>query len=271
MVVPRTNMKPILLAGLMAATPAWADGALRDLCSERPGLDTPACTVDPGHLQIEVGLGDWTLDQQPDSRTDTILAGDISARYGVGGNTEIRLGWTAYGHSRTRDYATGTIERISGAGDVTIGLKQNLSDPGGDGFSMALLPYATLPTGRNGIGAGDWGAGILIPINYALTRTFTLEMTPEWDAAVDSDGNGRHSAYGSAAGLNMKFSDQWSMSIEGQLLSDRDPGGHSTHALAGTYIAWQPKDRLQFDAGTQAGLNHATPGIEIYFGITEKF
>ena len=136
----------------LVAAPAWADDKLRDLCAERPGLDTPACTVDPGHLQVEVGLGDWMLDKQPDGRTDTIVAGDISARYGVGESTEVRLGWTAYGHSRTRDYAIGAVERLSGTGDITIGLKQNLSSPSGDGFSIALLSYATLPIGKNGLG-----------------------------------------------------------------------------------------------------------------------
>jgi hypothetical protein len=270
MVAPPVNLTPILLAGL-ATSPALADDKVRDLCAERPGLDTPACTVDQGHLQVEVGVGDWTRDKQPDIRTDTIVASDVSARYGVGESTEIRLGWTAYGHSRTRDYATGAVDHLSGTGDVTIGLKQNLSSPSGDGFSMALLPYATLPTGKNGVGAGDWGAGLLLPVSYALTEVFTLEMTPEWDAAVNNDGRGRHSAYGSAAGLGVKLNERWSMSVEAQLIRDGDPAGHSTQALAGAYLAWQPKDRIQFDAGAQAGLNHATPDLEIYFGITEKF
>jgi type 1 fimbria pilin len=264
-------MKIVILGLALIAAPALAEDKLRDLCAERPGLDTPACTVDPGHLQIEIGLGDWTLDKQPDSRTDTIVAGDILARYGVGTSTEIRLGWTSYGHSRTRDIATGAVDRLSGTGDVTIGLKQNLVSPSGDGFSVALLPSVSLPTGKTGIGAGDWGAGLLIPVSYDLTETLTLEATPEIDAAVDGDGKGRHAAYGSAAGLGVKLSDKWSMSVEGQLIRDRDPDGRSTHALAGAYVAWQPKDRIQFDAGAQAGLNHATPDVELYFGISEKF
>ena len=95
-------MKKILLLGLLVSSPGLAEDKLRDLCAERPGLDTPACTVDPGHLQVEVGLGDWTLDRQSGNRTDTILLGDISARYGVGESTEIRLGGTAEGRVRTR-------------------------------------------------------------------------------------------------------------------------------------------------------------------------
>ena len=264
-------MKKLILGSLLVAAPALADDGLRDLCAERPGLDTPACTVDAGHLQVEVGLGDWTLDKRSDSRTDTIVTGDLSARYGVGDSTEIRFGWTAYGHARTRDIATGAIDRTSGTGDVTIGLKQNLSHPDGGGFSLALLPYAVLPTGKNGIGAGDWGAGLLIPLSYSLSDQLTLELTPETDAAVDGDGSGRHLAYGSAAGLGIKLSAQVSMSIEAQLIRDRDPAGHLTQALGGVYFAYQPKGRIQFDAGAQAGLSHATPDIELYFGVSEKF
>ena len=110
----------LVLAGVTAA-PAWADDGLRDFCGDRPGLNTPACTVDKGHLQLELGLGDWTLDRQPGSRTDTIAAGDIALRYGVTDSTELRLDWTAYNHVRQRD--AGTIDRASGVGDVTIGLK----------------------------------------------------------------------------------------------------------------------------------------------------
>ena len=264
-------MKLALMAGLLLASPAFAEGELRDLCAERPGLDTPACTVDPGHLQIEMGLGDWTLDKQAGDRTDTVLLGSALARYGVGTSTEVRLGWTAYGHVRTRDRMTDAIDRSSGTGDVTIGLKQNLSSPSGDGFSLALLPYATLPTGKKDIGARDWGVGLLIPISVDLTDKVSWEATPEMDAAVDADGKGRHLAFGSAAGLGIDLSKRWSMSIEGELVRDRDPAGHSTRALAGAFLAWKPKEQLQFDAGAQAGLNHATPDIELYFGVSRKF
>jgi len=261
----------LLLAVALITTPAWAEDKLRDLCAERPGLDTPACTVDPGHLQIELGAGDWTLDRNAVSRTDSIAIGQMSARYGIGGSTEIRFGWDGYGHVRVRDRTTGAIDRSAGGGDISVGLKQNVSSPSGDGFSAALVPYGTIPIGRKDIGTGDWGAGLLAPLSYVLTERLTLEMTPEIDAAVNDSGHGRHTAYGSAAGLGIKLSEKWSMSIEGQVIRDRDPSGHSSQALGGTYIAWQPKDRIQFDAGAQAGLNHATPDIELYFGISEKF
>jgi hypothetical protein len=261
----------ILLAAALVASPALAQDKLRDLCSDRPGLNTPACTVDPGHLQVEAGLANWTLDKQSDTRTDTVLAGEVLARYGVGKQTEVRLGWTAFGHVRTRDRATGSIDRTSGVGDITIGVKQNFAGPDGDGFSVALLPYATLPTGKSEIGEGDWGAGLLIPLSYDLSEHVKLEMTPEADAAVDEDGHGRHFAYGSAAGIGLKLGEKMTLSGEAQLIRHRDPVKSSTQALAALSMTYQPKPRLQFDIGAQAGLNHATPDLALYAGVSEKF
>jgi hypothetical protein len=260
----------VLLTGI-ATAPALAEDKLRDFCGDRPGLGTPACTVDAGHLQVEVGLGDWTLDRQPDTRTDTIQAGAVALRYGIGDTTELRFGWDGYARVRTRDRTSGAVDRTGGVGDVTVGIKQNLHNPDGSGLSIALLPYATLPTGKDGIGAGDWGAGLIVPVNYALSQTLTFELTPEVDAAVNSSGDGRHLAYGSVIGLQAKVSEKIGVGAELEAIRDRDPDGHSTQALAGLSLAYQPQDQTQLDFGANAGLNHHSPDIELYFGIARKF
>lgn len=263
-------MKFLILAAFIPA-PALAADALRELCADRPGLNTPACTVDAGHLQIEAGLGDWTLDKQADSRTDTVLLGDIAARYGIGNSTEVRLAWTGYGHIRTRDRLSGTIERMSGIGDVTVGLKQNLANPDGKGFSLALLPEASLPTGTHGVGQGAWSARLLLPISYDLSDHVKVEMTPELDAAADADGHGRHGAVGSAAGLAFALNDKLDLSVEAQAIRDRDPEHHETQALGSLSLAYQAQEHTQLDIGAQAGLNRNSPDVEMYFGISRKF
>ena len=261
----------LLLAPLLLSAGAAHAEDLRDFCGDRPGLGTPACTIDKGHLQIEAGLGDWTLDKQPDSRTDTILSGDLLARYGLTDSLEARIGWTAYGHVRTRDRTSGDVSRQSRVGDVTVGLKQNLMNPDGSGFSIALLPFASLPVGRQPVGAGDWGAGLVMPINYELSDAIQLEFTPEIDAAVDEDGHGRHLAFGGVIGAADKISETVTATLEYQAERDRDPSGHETQQLAGLSVAWLAQDQLQFDLGTNVGLNHAAPDVELYFGISRKF
>ena len=258
----------LLVAG--AATTAQADD-LRQFCPDRPGLDTPPCTIDPGHVTVEMGGLDWTEEKDPDTRTDTLVAGDLLVRLGLSNALEAKIGWTPYGHVRERDRATGAITRSSGTGDVSVSLQQNLSNPDGQGFSVAVAPYATLPTGGKAIGAGDWGAGVLVPISYGITDKVSLTATPEIDAAVDQDRNGRHFAYGSVVGINYQFTTRFTSALELQATRDDDPEGHSTETLASLSVAYQPENGLQFDVGAVKGLNDDSPDIELYFGVARRF
>ena len=253
---------------LLAAGTARAEG-LRDLCPDRPGLGTPACTMDPGHVQVEIGLGDWTLTRQGRDREDDLATGDLLVRYGLNSSLEMQVGWTAYTHIRTR--SGNVVAHDGGTGDVTIALRQNLHNPDGSGFSIAIMPYATLPTGSDGIGAGDWAAGVLVPVSYELPHGFALALTAEADAAVDADGNGRHFAYSAVLGLDMKLAEKVGATAELSLARDEDPSGHTTTALAGLSANWTPNDNLQLDVGANAGLNRNAPDVELYFGVARRF
>ena len=263
-------MRRLILPAILLVTAA-APATARDLCPDRPGLGTPACTLDPGRIQVEIGMMDWTLDRQPDSRTDTILAGDTLLRIGIDQQTEAQIGWTAYGHVRTRDRMTGAVDRADGTGDVTLAIRRNLANPDGSGLAIALQPYVTLPIGGSAIGAGDWGAGLIAPVSYDLAGGLQLALTPQVAAAVDSDGNGRHLMYGSVLGLGFDLSDAVGATVELAAYRDSDPAGHTTQALAGLSFGWQPGDDSQLDAGVNLGLNRDTPDIELYFGITRRF
>ncbi|MBV9883621.1 MAG: transporter [Sphingomonadaceae bacterium] len=253
---------------LLAAAPARAE-TLRDLCPDRPGLGTPACTMDPGHVQIELGLGDWTLTRDPGAREDDLTTGDLLVRYGLTPSLEMQVGWTAYTHVRTR--AGGVVAHQSGIGDVRLALRQNLHNPDGSGFSAALMPYVSLPTGSDGIGAGDWGAGLIVPVSDRLSQKVTLDFTGEADAAVDADGNGRHFAYSAVFGVDVALSDKVGTTWELSVARDEDPSGHSTQLLAGLSADWTPGSNTQLDVGTNVGLNRNVPDVEVYFGVAQRF
>jgi hypothetical protein len=259
-------------AMLLAALPASAQAqGERDLCTDRPGLGTPPCTVEPGRVVFELGLGDWTRDQDSRERVDTIVAGDALARIGLTEHLEAQIGWTSYGHVRTRDRTTDAVDRASGTGDVTLTLLRNLQNPDGSGVSIALMPFATLPVGGGAIGAGDWGAGLRAPFSVELGAGVALALTPEVDAAVDQDGSGRHLAYGSVAGLDLDLSDSVSGTAELSAFRDDDPSGHATQMLAGLSLGWQPSDDLQLDIGANLGLNHDSPDTQLYIGVARRF
>jgi hypothetical protein len=260
----------LILLGIAGAAQA---GELRELCADRPGKGSPACTVDAGHLQAEVGLVDWSHERNRDSIEDDLLIGDVALRYGLGSSTELRLGWTAHGHVRTKDRRTGLVSRDHGSGDVTIGLRQNLHDPDGSGFAIAVQPFATLPTGGHAIGAGSWGAGLVVPVTYQLPSNIQFGLTSEIDAAPDEDRHARHLAYSETASVSLPVTRSITGSVELWALRDRDPAGHGNQYSLDLAAAWIPKEkaRLQLDGGTYVGLNRRTPDLEGYVGVTGKF
>jgi hypothetical protein len=261
----------LALAALLAAMlPAAAKAAeAREFCPDRPGLGTPPCTIDRGRGDLEVGLADWTLDRSGGDRTDTWVLGDLLVRYGLSDHLEMQLGWTAFGTVRQR--VGGSVSHASGTGDVTLALRRNLVHPDGKGFSAAVMPYASLPTGGSAIGAGDWSAGLLVPLSYELPHGVTLDFTGRIEAAADGDRHGRHLAYGGIAGLDVSLPHDVTATLELSAQRDEDPGGRSTQLVGGLSLAWMARPGLQLDAGANAGLAGGAPDAELYVGIAHRF
>jgi hypothetical protein len=258
----------VLGLGLGAvASPA----AARDYCPDRPGLDTPPCTIEPGRFSVEMSGVDWTRDDSGDTISDTLLVGDLALRFGIADHAELRFAWTPYGHVHTRDRTTGAVDNQSSTGDVTLGLKRNLLDPTGKNVSVAVLPFVSLPSGGQAIGAGDWGAGLQLPVSVPLTGAVSFALTPEIDAAVDGDRNGRHLAFGTAAGFAIQPRDGVNFAVETAVIRDEDPAGTTTQALAGASVGLMLGKNFQVDAGTVIGLNHAAPDTELYVGLARRF
>jgi hypothetical protein len=261
----------LLFILLLSISARGAAQDMRELCPTRPGLGTPPCIVDRRHVVGEVAIGDWIRENDPDAGTDTIVFGDLLLRYGIDSVSEVQLGWTAFGHVRERDKALAAVSKSNRVGDITLAYKRNLSNPDGEGLSIAFQPFATLPVGRSPIGAGDWGGGLLLAVSRDLGNGLQLQLTPEVDAAVDEDGNGRHLSFGAVIGVGVDLAETINAAIEFSAFRDNDPSGPQSELLAAFALAWQPHDNLQLDVGSVAGLNHASPDLRLYFGVSQRF
>lgn len=265
---------------IVAPRPSFADegvdtapAKLHELCTERPGLTTAACTVDSGHLQVEIGIADWERDKDSDARQDQLKLGDVQLRYGLADRTELQISWLPYVRTATRDHEAGSLARTLGIGDVTVGLKQNLKHPRekANGFAAAILPYASLPTGTNGGGDGDWSAGLVVPVSYKFSDAVALALSPRVAAEVDEDRSGHHLAYGAATGFQYSISEKVRVSPELELMRSRDPADHATLASAALSLAWKVRKVTQLDVQGLLGLNAATPNVRLALGISHKF
>lgn len=263
----RASIVAALLMLAFGNSPTPADA--RDLCPERPGQTTPPCTVEPGRLVLETGLIDWSLQQSTETRSDTFTIGQSALRIGVADHAEIAIGWTPFATQRVRDKLAGLVDRQSGIGDITFAVKRSFGKA--DAPMVAIKAFVTAPVGTSPSGAGDWTAGAVVPVSIPLSATVQLSLTPEIDAAVNGSGSGHHIAYGSAGGLGFKLSNTLGLGADVRVLRDNDPNGDTTKATAGTSLAYQRGDNLQFDVGGNYGLNRNSPDVELYVGVAKRF
>lgn len=260
-------MRMVLLATvLLVAAPAWAQDDEPRFCPNRPSLGSSACTTEPGRVLAEVGAVDWQRDDTSAGREDQVIAGDLLARVGIGGGTEIQVGWTAYGHRRDRDKASGAVDSTGGVGDVTVGIRRNLRNPDGKGLSFGIQPFVTVPTGGEAIGAGDYEIGVVLPVTYDLSDALNVAFTGEVDDAADDSRDGHHVEYGGILGLSYKLSEQVAAVGELSLAREDDPADRKTIALMAGSLAWQPHQGLQLDVLAVAGLNHDAPDVRLALG-----
>lgn len=239
------------------------------ICADRPGKATSACTVPAGLWQVETGLADWSLQKESGERDSSRALGETTIKYGLTGASDIEVDVTPWQRAAVR--AGGTHISASGIGDVAILYKQRLT-AGDAAVNLTLKPFVKIPTAKRALGNGKWEGGLLLPIGYAISKTaLSLALTPEMDWTADADGHGHHAAMAQVASLGWSASDRLNISAELWEAWDWDPSGTTRQASADGSTAYLLGNNLQLDAGANFGLNHATPGIEVYGGMSVRF
>ena len=239
------------------------------ICADRPSKANGACTVPAGHVQLETGLADWTRDRSGGVRSDLILWGSSFVKYGLGGSSDIELGFTPLETLTVRGNAEHDSE--SGFGDIVVRWKQRLT-VGNAPVQAAIIPFAKLPTASHNLGNGKVEAGIAVPLTYALGGTaLTVTLGPELDLRADADGHGYHAAMAQLVNVGFAASSRLSLSAELWAGWDWDPAGTVKQASADASAACLASNTLQLDAGANFGLNRQTPDLELYAGVSKRF
>lgn len=252
------------LAALLLSSPAHAED--RDFCADRPGFDTPPCTLSPGVVMAEAGVAAIAHSGGGGAIDDTLTFGDLLVRVGVAQSAEIEVGVTSFVRDRQRDVSG--VSTARGMGDMVVAFRRGIAGPNGP---IALHAFVTLPTGKAGIGASDWGAGLIVPMQFDLGHQFQASLSPEIDAAVNASGSGRHVQYGGVVGLSHPLSQ--AVGLTGELVAFRndEPAGHETVAQAAASLAWQVSKDWQLDLEGDAGLSKAAPDYQVKLGFAHRF
>lgn len=264
-------MRKIVIFVLLSLSPSAAAtaAAQEDLCVNRPGLDTPPCTLAHGRVTAEVGALGWDHTAQSGGFEDDLTMADTLLRIGLGSSTELQLGFGGWNHQRMRGGGGSMTATGQGLGDTSIGLRRGF---GGEADAkIAAQVTITLPTGARGFSAGDWGASLLVPMAFPLPAGFSLAITPQIDAAVNGSGHGRHLAWGSAAGISHALGPSLSLTGEIGAYRDQDPAGPSTDARLAASLAWRVGPAWQIDLELDKGISNGAPDHALKLGFARAF
>ena len=267
---------PFLLSivALAAATPLSAQAvstsaaAETPICTDRPTKSNFACTVPKGLVQIEADSFNWLTNSAGGVRTDQFLFTNQTIKYGLSASSDIQLNWVPFTRIRNRDTAS-KVSTQSGVGDVTVRIKQRLTNPDG-AFQLAILPFVKLPTAKLGIGNGKVEGGVATPINYSVAGSWTITLGPQLDVLADFDGNGHHVGLIGLVNVAKQFG-QFTLYNEIWTSQNFDPTGTVRQYSYDTSLAWLPKPTLQFDVGANFGFNPSTPDLVAYVGVSTRF
>jgi hypothetical protein len=247
------------------------DDEMRDFNTDRPPKANVPYTVDAGHFQYEtdlVNLADQWTGAMPGY---TLLAPNPTLKAGVTNNVDLEVNIAPVVGVRSFNSAIGRSVTTWGIGDLFVRTKVNLWGDDGGTTAFALIPYIKAPTAPPGIGNGAVEGGVIAPLSISLPNDFTLLFNSEIDALKDSVGDGRHANYVNLVTLGHPLVKDVTLYLEFWSDYDADPSQRITQYSFDTAIAWLVRKNLQLDFGADIGLNCATPAVQVFVGLSQRF
>jgi hypothetical protein len=251
---------------LFSPTP---DGEMRAFCTDRPPKANSPCTVDAGHFQYETDILNWTYARSGGVTTNTWLYTNPTLKLGLTNRIDLELNIAPLETVTTRSPSGKST--LAGVGDLFLRVKVNVAGPEGGDFQAALVPFLKIPTARAGIGDGAVEGGLIVPISLALPHDFTLILDPEVDILRDANGLGKHANFQMLFNVSHALSDSVTAYVELWGQANNDPAFPTKQASLDLSATWLVRPNLQFDAGANIGLTSATPAIQLYLGLSQRF
>jgi hypothetical protein len=248
-----------------SAPPLLAQSTVREMSTDRPDITESAYSVAPGMFQVEMSFFDFERDRSGLDRTDSWIYGQVNFKYGIAADTDLQL--VCDTHSVSRSTGSAGREVLSGFGDVTLRLKQNLwgNDEGNTAFS--IMPFVSIPTGTEA-SADAWAGGVVLPFAATLTERLSLGLMAQADIVPDADMGGHDLEFLTSAALGISLTERWGAYTEIIISAGEDAAAQVRTAGGLTYAV---TDDLVLDAGIRIGLNHAAPDLGVFTGMSFRF
>ena len=241
---------------------------MRSFSTDRPTKSNVPYTVDAGHFQYETDLVNYTHQVSGSTHIDTLLVPNPTFKVGLTNNVDLEVNVPFAG---VHTFGSGPATTLWGIGDTFVRSKINLWGNDGGNTAGAVIPYVKAPSAPIGIGNGAVEGGLIGPVALNLPNSFVLVLVPEIDVLKNSADNDRHGNYVFDVNLSREVIKNVTAYVE--LWSDynADPTQKATLMSFDTAVAWVVVPNVQLDVGANFGLTSATPAVQVYAGLSQRF
>ncbi len=241
---------------------------MRAFSTDRPTKSNVPFTVDAGHFQYETDLVNYTHQVSGSTRIDTLLLPNPTFKVGLTNNVDLEVNVPFAG---VHTFGSGPATTLWGIGDTFVRSKINLWGNDGGNTAAAVIPFVKAPSAPIGIGNGAVEGGLIGPLAVTLPYNFTLVLVPEVDVLKNVADDGRHGNYVFDVNLSREVIKNVTAYVE--LWSDynADPALGVTLMSLDTAVAWVFLPNAQIDFGANFGITRATPAVQVYTGLSQRF
>jgi hypothetical protein len=242
--------------------------------TDRPNKTNSPHTIDPGHVQLEIGAFDWTYSR---SRTGSpwqsqATFAQTNVRVGILDPLELNVIVNPIAYADSGPDANGQRASKTGFGDLVVGGKLNFwgNDSGDDAWATALAvqPQVKLPTAPDELGNGHAEVFVGFPFLVNLPEGFHLglEGVAAWERnAANTDS---HAGWQFSTSIDRVLLDTIDVYAEYWIHAAADQKSQQSIDVG---LSYPLSDHCILDTGLNFGLNDATPDIEWTVGISFKF
>ena len=250
------------------------DQFLRELTTDRPDKTESPCTVDAGHLQVEMDLLNYTFDRRNSEGADrtvrTLAVAPINFKVGLFNHSDIQVIAETFNTQETDDRGVRINETVSGFGDVLVRWKTNFWGNEGGKSAAGVMPFVKFPTSHRGLGNDALEGGLIFPAAFDLPNEWSLGAMTEVDYLQNSANSDYHEEFINSITVGHGIVGTLAAYAEfySAVSTERDTEWVGTVDFGLTYRLGA---NVQLDAGVNVGVTRSADDVNPFVGLTVRY
>lgn len=235
---------------------------MRELSTDRPDATESPCTVDAGHVQVELSFAEFA--RSADGVREWSVA-PVNVKLGLLDDLDVQLVLPAW---MSRDDGDGPA--AEGFGDVQLRLKHNLWGNDGGSTALGVMPFVSFPAGAEEFSGGRLEGGLILPFAAELPAGLGLGLMAELDVIHGGDARVYQFDLVHTAVVGREIAGPVSAFVEyagaENLSTSR---GYRGSVRFGLTLRTSPD--VQWDAGVGLGVTRAADDLVVFAGVSLRY